>query len=439
MLFNDKINEKIIENRQILLLNKFKEKIKRLKKKDIDVSLSALCYGCTWYDNFSLYSLKDLYLNNWKSKFVLFYFFLKGLPEIATIDNFNIKSMKPKQKFNNLILTWGKQSDFYKYTGFKDRYLGNKSSKNKKKLTIIFATEKIKHIKLFTNEILFFNNHKKNKYFLLLKTLLKLLLNSNFSFYKFYNYANFYSMFSILVLNKITAIIIKNDIKKINIPYEGQPFQDYLIKNLKINFPKIKITGYVHATQPLPLHLINKDNSIDKMVVSSHDQFYHMHKRLDWPTHKLSIKKNIKIDRIDKFKYINKIFLPYGVNDPILLARNFEILVKKNLFNTDKLIVKNHPAMTDSHKHKILSAKINKIILENKNKLSVSKSSFCILIGATSSVPEAFQSVKEIYHIYQDGIIETYAKYFWPNINILSINDHIVKYKTINKKKLFLI
>ena len=77
--------------------------------------------------------------------------------------------------------------------------------------------------------------------------------------------------------------------------------------------------------------------------------------------------------------------------------------------------------------------------MENKNKLSVSKSSFCILIGATSSVPEAFQSVKEIYHIYQDGIIETYAKYFWPNIDILSINDHIVKYKTINKEKLFLI
>ena len=59
-----------------------------------------------------------------------------------------------------------------------------------------------------------------------------------------------------------------------------------------------------------------------------------------------------------------------------------------------------------------------------------------VIVGATSSVPEALQSVENVFHIFEDPVIQTYSNYFWPNINVQFIEKNIAKYSTKDKYSL---
>lgn len=430
---------KNIQYKQISLTNKFKNQIRKIEKRDLDINLSAVCYGCTWSDNFSLKNLKNLSKSTSMSKISLFYSFIKDLVGLANINNHKVKSLIDNGKYSEITMTWGNQDDFDKFGNFKDRYFNKKNNILKKKLKFIFITGKFNKIKLLSGNILFLNDNKKIKIWSLLKILYEIFLKYNCSIYKFYNYANFYSLFAILVFKNIKKIIIKYKIKVLHIPYEGQPFQKYLIQGLKITYPKIKIFGYAHASQPLPLHMLNKNNKMDNLIVSSHDHYHQMKNRLGWPKKKLILRKNQKIDKIDKKKFLNKIFLPYGVVDPQLIARKFKKLVSRGIVNAQQLTVKNHPLMSESKNHLILIKKLKEIISQSKMTNNHQNKKYCILLGATSSVPEALQSIDYVYHIYQDSVIEVYTKYFWPNIKGSVIEDNIIKYNAIDRKKLFFI
>ena len=72
----------------------------------------------------------------------------------------------------------------------------------------------------------------------------------------------------------------------------------------------------------------------------------------------------------------------------------------------------------------------------NINKYCKNKST--IIIGPTSAVPEALQTADDVYHIYEDGITQTYSTYFWPDIEVETIYKSVIKYSTNNKSKLFI-
>ena len=65
--------------------------------------------------------------------------------------------------------------------------------------------------------------------------------------------------------------------------YEAQPFQNNIISFLKKNYKKVKTIGFIHATQPNPVHLYYNRYSPDYAVVRTRDQYYHLTKHLKWP------------------------------------------------------------------------------------------------------------------------------------------------------------
>ena len=66
---------------------------------------------------------------------------------------------------------------------------------------------------------------------------------------------------------KIEPLIKNKKLKKVIMPYEAQPFQNYIFKKIKENYKKIKSIGYVHSTQPFPSHLFKREGSPDKIYV----------------------------------------------------------------------------------------------------------------------------------------------------------------------------
>ena len=74
--------------------------------------------------------------------------------------------------------------------------------------------------------------------------------------------------------NKIEPLLKNKKLKKAIMPYEAQPFQNYIFKKIRENYKKIKSIGYVHSTQPFPSHLFKREGSPDKIYVHGNDQKY---------------------------------------------------------------------------------------------------------------------------------------------------------------------
>ena len=73
-------------------------------------------------------------------------------------------------------------------------------------------------------------------------------------------------------------------------PYESQPFQNYLFKNIKKLKKNIKTIGYVSTTQPLPLHSLHRDGAPEKIFVHGSDQKLHLTKYFGWPDQTVNFK-----------------------------------------------------------------------------------------------------------------------------------------------------
>ena len=98
-----------------------------------------------------------------------------------------------------------------------------------------------------------------------------------------------YFLFSVSSQSILADQIAKNfskytneEIENVFIPYEGQPFQNEIIRLIKNDCPKAKITGYVHAPpQSIPTNLLKKSLNPDKIIVNGSDQKRCMKKLLD--------------------------------------------------------------------------------------------------------------------------------------------------------------
>ena len=419
------------------LRDKFYQKIIFFKKKNIDISKSIFTFGCTWQPNASFYYLKYLAQPNFRRFFKMVYYLFLDIIFLATLKNFTLRSTKYNQKFKNLFLTWGGEQDFDKKGNYFDKKFSS-NNKSNKTLWFVLGHENLSKIKKTKNVTIHYNTKISYNLFFLIKKIFQILHNNNYSLTKLIHYCNFYSIFAENLANDINESVMRCKIKNIFIPYEGQPFQDFLIKFIKEKSPKIIITGYAHSSQPLPLHLIYKQNKIDKLIAHNNNQYFHLNKRLFWPQKKLLLEKSKKVRKLDKNKYVNKVIIPYGFVSMKNIIETIRYLVTKKKLNISKFEMKNHPLMRHSKKHTELMKNLNNLKKYNFNINKYCKNKSTIIIGPTSAVPEALQTADDVYHIYEDGITQTYSTYFWPDIEVETIYKSVIKYSTNNKSKLFI-
>jgi len=421
--------KRIIE-KQDRLTKLFSNNINNLKNNKI-LYLSIFSCACTWSKGFSHSYLKFLSKKNFINFISLFFFFLYEFYSLIKNANFKIKIFISKRNFKKLFLTWGQINSFNNKGIYFDNYFLKNSKKNSN-LWFIIGDNELENINKARNCILFY---KKNNFFLNLFNLKILSFGFFFSVKKFFHFSNYHSYLAVNLAKYLIDEIKKNKLTEIVMPYEGQIFQDYLIYKVKQNFPKIKVLCFAHSSQPLPLHLIYKNIYIDTLYAHSENQLYHLSKKLLWPAHKLELHKVTKFKRLNLNKFLNKIFLPYGLISIKVILDSLDFLEKRKIINLNQFSVQNHPKAIYSEKHNLLIKRISEIKKNYKRVIKKQKTS--ILIGATGAVPEALQSVDTVIHILDDLVLESYTSSFWPDIDTVYINDNIVLYSTKNKKKLY--
>jgi hypothetical protein len=222
-------------------------------------------------------------------------------------------------------------------------------------------------------------------------------------------------------------------------PYEAQPFHQFSILQIKKNFKKISIIGYMHSMlPPVPSDFIYRSGAPDLLLVHGESQLEILNSKLDWPINKMQLIKSLRFRIENKKNLSNKIFLPYIlINKSLFLNRFEKFLISSSPNSLPKFDVIIHSAMLDSSKHIKFKHKLIKIMEMYKNRFSTNSTNknISIFFGITASIFEALETGTRVIHICSDPLFQYFNDKIWSNLKTEKFNDGIYSYSLIRLGK----
>jgi len=404
-----------IEKKQLDLIFKTKKYFKDLKQRGIDLSKSSFCYISTYGQNPGHTKLL-LWLKKKHSLFFFFKIITIHILAISSFYNYKILNFK-KKKYKNIILTWGRRNNF-KETYYYDSFLSLRSDQSKNSLFFVISLDHNIPSIIPDNVVLFCKIKKDRSILFLFSEILKCFIHNNFNFLKIAHYLSSQTIFAKMVNKQIFRIFKLCSFEKIILPYEGQPFQNYLLNNFKKK-TSVKTLGIVHSVIPaLPLNFMKREGSPDKLYISGKQQKNVLTNHFGWKNSEIHMTESLRLKKKLDQKIIGSIFLPINLSKSKLVVNiftNFLIDFKNKLLPVLK--VRNHPQMINSHRHIKLETNLNKILKNNKKKFNYkTKLKVCLFIGTTSAMIEFVEKKVNVYHIPINKEIDIYSNKIWKKI-----------------------
>ena len=421
---------------QVLFLSKVKLLLKKCNKKNFLPKSNSVFYLSTYTQSFGSL-IVDRLLNRSKVSTILTII----LKEFFSSSSRQFKSItqKSKKTYTKIIISWAKEKDFSINGSYTDSYLNTNSRKDKNLLWFLIYTDKNIPKKIDSNICLFQTINKGFNFFNIIK-----LITSNLLFlFKDTNYflsqISTHNNLSIHLSNAFKKFLNK-DLKEILINYEGQPFQNEIIRITKKFNKKVKIIGNVHAPlMSIPTNFFYKNFSPDKIIVNGPDIKFLFVKYLGWNSKKIKIKKSLRILNIKK-DMSNTVFLPNNINSPKLLMNSFNLLMNDSDYNLNDFKIKLHPQQLNLKSHQIVAQNLQKLLQIKKKMGNFKKEkNLSVFIGATGSIIEALERNVEVIHICEDVILEPYLSELYPNIISEKIHNNIFRYKLKKKRTLLIL
>ena len=418
---------------QLKTLIKAKKYLKKFNSLKLYPEKNNIFYLSPFLNSSGLFKLRELSnLNYSKSK--CFFPILKDILFSTYYNNYYCHHELKHSNFSQIIISWGRKSDFSKDGVFNDKYFNiNSKYKNSSLLWYLIYIDNQLPKKIADNVIIF--QPIKNKLFnpiILIKNFLINLKKIFFSFDYFITSLSSQAFLGKLVIQNFVNFHMTK-IKKVKIPYEGQPFQNELIRVIKENNPSVNIVGYMHAAPlPIPSNLIKKNFSPDEIIVNGNDQKRLFKKYLGWKKEKIIIKPSSRFKYSDKIKK-NLVYLPVNIKQTENIKNALILLHEKEVINLKKFKIKKHPSSIGvNHAEKLIEdlKKINKQLKKNRN---IKLKEPLIFVGLTGGIIEAIEKNLSVIHILEEPLTDLYCNEIWPNIYSIQIYKNVYIYKL--KKK----
>ena len=426
---------------QLKLIEKAKEYLQKNLSNKVNVHSSSFCYFPSYGINPGYAKLK-LWEKGTKNIFNSFAVFCKDIIAISLLHNHQITNNSKKvNAYNKIIVSWAIKENFLPDGSFYDRYFQTNSRKISDSLWFLVGGDEILQKKVDNNIIIFTKKSDKKKYnfFLLLKIILKNIINSKFNINKILHKICWSAEYSKIVFYEFNKFV-NNNVEKVIMPYEAQPFQNTIFREIKKINKNIKTIGYVHAFPAgLPSSYIFRDGSPDELILNSEEQQNCFVNYLNWDRGRLRILPSARY-QINSKNMSGYIYLPYTIkssNRIIKLLEEFILQYDKK--DIQKLIVKNHPLKKNSRIHGEVVKKIDNLLIKYDSFFSKNSTSkqISVFFGATSASIEALErGVDEVIHICDDPVFDSYSSVLWPSLKVIKINDNIFKYQLLKKGNL---
>lgn len=429
-----------IEKKQLYLINKVKNYFIYLKKKNIDLSKSTFCYINT-------YSLTPgfgkilIWINEKFSIIKLIFYIIKSIIFISTLSNYKIYTQKTKLNAKYIIFTWANNSNFQNKI-FCDQFSNLKSQKISDTVFFVIYSDYILPKKIPNNVICFYKPNLNYSFIYLFKVFfskIKILFDSPSSFFHYFSYQ---TIFAEIISKHFFENVNLDKVQKIVMPYEGQPFQNYIFKNIKKIKNNIRTIGFVHSMMPaLPLNFIKREGAPEKIYVSGISQRDILYKYLGWKKKNIFICPSIRIKKKIYKKQMQSFYFSmniYRLNKIYSCINKYFNFSKKH--SLPILKIKKHPQMINVSEQILLSNKVNFLYLKYKDKFSKKNNrQVSFFLGPTSSFLQFVENNIESIHFTIMPVLDVYSEQLWKFIKPVKIDDYIYKYNLLKKRKIIIL
>ncbi len=412
---------------------KSKEYLKKYNQEKYKPDRNTNFYLASVTKSIGYYILKKIF--NIKST-SLFENFIYIISDIYFGINYSVKIIKRKNfknSFSKIVLTWGFKKDFDKNGVFYDKYFNTYSSTQKKILWLIVYLDNDLPKKISSNLVVI---KAKGYKILNLLSWLKFLFFNTPKIFKSFDFflvnISSFNFFSKRVIVSLKSILNKK-YDEIIIPYEGQPFQNEIIKFLKNKDKNTLVTGYIHSLPvAVPTNFIHKQFSPDRIFLNGKDQIFCFNKILGWPMKKLNYIPSLRF-RKSKIIKKKKILIPYLVKRPDRVLSRIEYIHKK-ISNLNGYTIQSHPAAKNFKSNLRLVSKMQQLIDSD----SFLKQSLydLIFVGHSGGISEFLENGFKILHICEDPEFECFQSEIWKSIKTTKISKNIFSYKLKKKGNL---
>ena len=425
-----------ISNKQKKILLFVKYYVKNSQHK-VNVANSAICYFHN-YGNFisSSYLKLKFYGIKYFAKFTKN--LIQNFYSVIKTENYICIKKNTSKVFKNLIISHVSKDDFLKDGSYFDKYFSLNSKKFKNSLFFLNSIDGFCPKNLSSNLIVYKKEKSNLSYLGLIINFFRYLFTKNFSLRSTLHEFNFLSQFSLKIFPHLMKTVYDNNFKKIILFYESQPYQNNFINELKKKKNKVKTIGFYHSGL-LPLHtsLVFREGAPDKLLISGGFQKKYCEKYLGWPKNRVFNVSSFRYSKKSVINQKNVIFLPYAISRSDTILNSLEVLFKKSKKKTLPILsIKNHPATLNSKKHLLLIKNIKDIIKRNKEKFSNRSKNVSIFIGSTTSIILALEQKKEVIHICEDPIFDSFNSKIWKNLVITRLDNFVFKYRLKQNKRI---
>ena len=428
-------------DKQIKIIEYVKNYLKKVENENIITSLSGFCYFPIWSETPGHAKIK-FWLNGWSFSFRFLFILLKNILAIASNAKYFIcNNYDASKKYDTLILSWAFKENFQTDGSFIDKYFNENSKNLLDSHWVLISMDGYvplnlnKNITLIKKKKSFF----KYNFFYLAKIFVLLVIESRFSLKKILHYFSYHSYFAKQIWLIVKKILTKNNYKTILMPYEAQPFHQFIISEAKSIDKKIRTIGYFHSMLPsIPCDFVYRSGAPDLLLVHGESQAEVFQSKLNWPKNKMLLIESLRF-RLDENRSLSKkIYLPYIIDSKSILIKEFKkLLINSSKNNFPKLEVKIHQANLNSKKHLDFKNELEKIMEIYKDNFSnnPSEENISIFFGVTSSIFEALESGTKVIHICSDPLLQSFNEKMWPNLNTKKLNNFTFFYNLAFKGK----
>ena len=428
-------------DKQIQIIEYVKKYLKKAENENIITSLSGFCYFPIWSETPGHAKIK-FWLNGWLFSFKFLFILLKNILAIASNAKYFIcNNYDASKKYDTLILSWAFKENFQTDGSFIDKYFNENSKNLLDSHWVLISMDGYvplnlnKNITLIKKKKSFF----KYNFFYLAKIFVLLVIESRFSLKKILHYFSFHSYFAKQICLIVKEILKKNNYKTILMPYEAQPFHQFIISEAKSIDKKIRTIGYFHSMLPaIPCDYVYRSGAPDLLLVHGESQAEVFQSKLDWPKNKMLLIESLRF-RLDENRSLSKkIYLPYILDNKRVLIEEFKkLLINSSKNNFPKLEIKIHRANLNSKKHLDFKNELEKIMEIYKDNFSNNPDAenISIFFGVTSSIFEALESGTKVIHICSDPLLQSFDEKMWPNLSTKKISNCTFSYSLFFKGK----
>lgn len=424
-------------NKQLAILEKSKEYLTKKMVNPFVSKASVLLYLNSW-DPASLGNA----LLKWKISLQnsSAWFLLRVLKNIVSIRFYAKMKLHAHpdesvvEKYDSLLISWCKYSDFDEKGFYHDRYFNCKADSHRNVLWLLISIDNRVPFSLQSNvriysktELSFFSG-----YLFVCNVIFKKIIASGGRFSSIVHTVSAEHTFAEKIAEVTRLLNTRYAFRSVIQPYEAQPFQQAVNIELKKCPNPVKTIGYLHSVlPPLPTDLICRAGSPDVVYVHGTGQIEIMQQLLNWPaqalrfTHSLRFKKNISES------FAGWIFLPYNFSEPEIILAALESYFETVAGNSlPKMVIRCHPAQFHSQIHIQLMKGIESILEKYQNRFVEGlEKQISIFIGATAAIIEAVERAVEVIHITADPIFESHQENIWNDLQVITINQYVYEYR----------